>query len=92
METKHDVIIIGVPKDGNPTTIRRRYEEADHESDIHETLEAQVNYDTEQELGELDQMYYQTVVLNRQQAIKLKRQLEMALNHANDLKIFATES
>lgn len=93
--TKRDIIILGVPSDENDiqaATIRRRYEEHDYDPEIFTTLDEQVEYDTEQEASELQQQHWQTIVMSKKQAIKLKRQLEMALSPSNDLKMFATES
>ena len=95
MRTKHDVIIIAVPSDEKEikaATIRRRYEEHDYDPEIFTTLEEQVEYDTEREASALQEEHWQTIIMNKAQAVKLKRQLEMALNPANDLKIFGTES
>ncbi len=88
--SKEDVFIIGASANGEVMTIRRRYDDEDHEHDIHKTLRDQVISDTNKECNMLEELGYVDMVLTKPQALKLLLQLKTAFK--SNLKIFAIES
>ena len=88
--SKEDVFIIGSGANGEIATIRRRYNDEDHEPEIHATLKDQVQSDIQKERDMFDELGYSDMILTKAQALRLMLQLKKALN--SDLKIFATES
>jgi len=88
--SKEDVFIIGASANCEVMTIRRRYDDEDHEHEIHKTLRDQVISDTNKERNMLEELGYVDMVLTKVQALRLMLQLKSAFK--SDLKIFATES